>query len=127
MNIPATLKYTRSHEWLRQEPDGSYAIGLTDYAQKELGDIVYINLPAEGDEATAGEALTDVESVKAVSDIFSPITGTIAAVNEDLLDGPQLINQAPYDAWIVRITGVSTFDELLSAGEYAAFCEKAKE
>ena len=127
MNIPATLKYTRSHEWLRQEPDGSYAIGLTDYAQKELGDIVYINLPAEGDEATAGEALTDVESVKAVSDIFSPVTGTIAAVNEDLLDGPQLINQAPYDAWIVRITGVSTFDELLSAEEYVAFCEKAKE
>lgn len=126
MNIPAELKYTKSHEWVKEE-DGVYTVGLTDYAQKELGDIVFINLPTEGDEAIAGEALTDVESVKAVSDIFSPVTGTIAAVNEDLLDEPQLINQAPYDAWIVKITDVNTFEELLSAEEYAAFCEKAKE
>ena len=82
MNIPAELKYTKSHEWVKEE-DGVYTVGLTDYAQKELGDIVFINLPAEGDEAVAGEALADVESVKTVSDVFSPVTGTVAEVNED--------------------------------------------
>ena len=85
MNIPAELKYTKSHEWLKEEADGSYTVGLTDYAQDQLGDIVFINLPAEGDEAEAGEALADVESVKAVSDVFSPVTGTISAVNEELM------------------------------------------
>lgn len=127
MNIPAELKYTKSHEWLKEGPDGSCTIGLTDYAQKELGDIVFINLPAEGDEAEAGEALADVESVKAVSDVFSPVSGTIAAVNEDLMDEPQQINQAPYDAWIAKITDVTGTEELLTAGEYAAFCDKTKE
>lgn len=102
-------------------------MGLTDYAQKELGDIVFINLPAKGDDAVAGEALSDVESVKAVSDVFSPVTGTVTEVNEDLIDEPQQINQAPYDAWIAKITQVTGTDELLSAEEYAAFCEKAKE
>lgn len=94
MNIPAELKYTKSHEWVKEE-DGVYTVGLTDYAQKELGDIVFINLPAEGDEAVAGGALADVESVKAVSDVFSPVTGTVAEVNEELPDEPQQINQAP--------------------------------
>lgn len=126
MNIPAELKYTKSHEWVKEE-DGVYTIGLTDYAQKELGDIVFINLPAKGDDAVAGEALSDVESVKAVSDVFSPVTGTVTEVNEDLIDEPQQINQAPYDAWIAKITQVTGTDELLSAEEYAAFCEKAKE
>ena len=97
MNVPETLKYTKSHEWLKEEADGSYTMGLTDYAQKQLGDIVFVNLPMEGDPATAGEALADVESVKAVADVFSPVTGTVAAVNEDLMDEPQQINQAPYE------------------------------
>lgn len=127
MNIPAELKYTKSHEWLKEEADGSYTVGLTDYAQDQLGDIVFINLPAEGDEAEAGEALADVESVKAVSDVFSPVTGTISAVNEELMDEPQKINQDPYEAWIARISDVTDTEELLTAAEYADFCDKTKE
>lgn len=126
MNVPETLKYTKSHEWLKEEADGSYTMGLTDYAQKQLGDIVFVNLPMEGDPATAGEALADVESVKAVADVFSPVTGTVAAVNEDLMDEPQQINQAPYEAWIAKICDVTDTEELLTAAEYADFCEKAK-
>ncbi len=126
MNVPETLKYTKSHEWLKEEADGSYTMGLTDYAQKQLGDIVFVNLPMEGDPATAGEALADVESVKAVADVFSPVTGTVATVNEDLMDEPQQINQAPYEAWIAKISDVTDTEELLTAAEYADFCEKAK-
>lgn len=126
MNVPETLKYTKSHEWLKEEADGSYTMGLTDYAQKQLGDIVFVNLPMEGNPATAGEALADVESVKAVADVFSPVTGTVAAVNEDLMDEPQQINQAPYEAWIAKISDVTDTEELLTAAEYADFCEKAK-
>lgn len=126
MNVPETLKYTKSHEWIKEEADGSYTMGLTDYAQKQLGDIVFVNLPMEGDPATAGEALADVESVKAVADVFSPVTGTVAAVNEDLMDEPQQINQAPYEAWIAKISDVTDTEELLTAAEYADFCEKAK-
>ncbi len=126
MNVPETLKYTKSHEWLKEEADGSYTMGLTNYAQKQLGDIVFVNLPMEGDPATAGEALADVESVKAVADVFSPVTGTVAAVNEDLMDEPQQINQAPYEAWIAKISDVTDTEELLTAAEYADFCEKAK-
>lgn len=126
MNVPETLKYTKSHEWLKEEADGSYTMGLTDYAQKQLGDIVFVNLRMEGDPATAGEALADVESVKAVADVFSPVTGTVAAVNEDLMDEPQQINQAPYEAWIAKISDVTDTEELLTAAEYADFCEKAK-
>ena len=127
MNIPAELKYTKSHEWLKEEADGSYTVGLTDYAQDQLGDIVFINLPAEGDEAEAGEALADVESVKAVSDVFSPVTGTVSTVNEELMDEPQKINQDPYEAWIAKISDVTDTEELLTAEEYADFCDKTKE
>ena len=126
MNVPETLKYTKSHEWLKEEADGSYTMGLTDYAQKQLGDIVFVNLPMEGDPATAGEALADVESVKAVANVFSPVTGTVAAVNEDLMDEPQQINQALYETWIAKISDVTDTEELLTAAEYADFCEKAK-
>ena len=87
-NIPANLKYSKSHEWILEE-DGVFTIGLTDYAQSALGDIVFINLPEEGDSVTAGESFSDVESVKAVSDVFSPVTGTVTAVNEALLDDPE--------------------------------------
>ena len=93
--IPAELKYTKSHEWIKEE-DGVFTIGLTDYAQSALGDIVFINLPEEGDEVTAGESFSDVESVKAVSDVFSPVTGAVCAVNEALLDDPAQVNESPY-------------------------------
>ena len=99
-NIPGELKYTKSHEWVKEE-DGVITVGLTDYAQSALGDIVFINLPEEGDDVTAGQAFSDVESVKAVSDVFSPVTGKVAAINEELLDNPALVNEDPYEAWLI--------------------------
>lgn len=118
-NIPAELKYSKSHEWVKEE-DGVFTIGLTDYAQSALGDIVFINLPEEEDSVTAGESFSDVESVKAVSDVFSPVTGTVTAVNEELLDNPALVNEAPYDAWLIKVSQVTDSEELLDADAYAA-------
>ena len=120
-SIPAERKYAKSHEWV-SEADGIYTIGLTDYAQSELGDLVFVNLPEVDDEASAGEVLCDVESVKAVSDVFSPVTGTIVEVNEELLDAPELINEDPYGAWLARIGDVSEAEELLDAAGYEALC-----
>ena len=108
--------------------DGDVAtIGLTDYAQSELGDLVFVNLPEEGDEVTVGEAFGDVESVKAASDVYSPVTGTVSAVNEELLDAPESINEAPYDAWFIKVTDISEEEELLSAEEYEKFVEESEE
>ena len=121
-NIPAELKYSASHEWIKEE-DGVFVIGLTDFAQNALGDIVFINLPEEGDEVTAGESFADVESVKAVSDVFSPVTGTICAVNEALLDDPAQVNEDPYGAWLVKVENVTATEELLDAEGYAAVVE----
>ena len=118
-NIPAELKYSKSHEWAKEE-DGVFTIGLTDYAQNALGDIVFINLPEEGDEVTAGESFSDVESVKAVSDVFSPVTGTVCAVNEELLDDPAQVNEAPYEAWLIKVENVTDTEELLDAEGYEA-------
>lgn len=120
-SIPADLKYTKSHEWVKDE-GGVLAVGLTDYAQNELGDLVFVNLPEVDDGATAGEAICDVESVKAVSDVFSPATGTVAEVNEELLDAPEKINEAPYEAWLFKVGGVTDTEELLDAGAYEEFC-----
>ena len=125
-NIPAELKYTKSHEWL-QESDGLTVIGLTDFAQDALGDIVFVNLPEEGDEVTAGESFADVESVKAVSDVFSPVTGVVAEVNEELLDNPALVNEDPYGAWFIKVSDVSDTEELLDAAAYEAVCDAEEE
>lgn len=124
MNIPANLKYTDSHEWVLFTSDDTAKIGLTDFAQNSLGSLVFVNLPEADDELTVGETLGDVESVKAVSDIFSPVTGTVSAINEELLDAPEKINEAPYDAWLVEVTGISDKRELLTPEEYEALCEK---
>ncbi len=121
-NTPAELKYTKSHEWVKEE-DGVLVVGLTDYAQSELGDIVFINLPEVGDPVEVETAFSDVESVKAVSDVFSPATGTVAEVNEELLDAPQLINEDPYEAWLIKISDVTETEELLDAAAYDALCE----
>ena len=114
------LLYSKDHEWVRRE-GGFVVVGVTDYAQHELGDLVFVNLPQEGDAVTAGEAFADVESVKAVSDVFSPVTGTVAAINEALLDAPQTINESPYDAWFVKVSGIEGQEELLDAAEYEAY------
>ncbi len=123
---PAELKYAKSHEWVKLE-DGTATIGLTDYAQNALGDLVFVNLPEEGDEVTAGEAFGDVESVKAVSDVFSPVSGVVCAINEDLLDAPESINQDPYGAWFIKVENVGETEELLDADAYEAHCASEAE
>ena len=121
MNFPAELKYSKSHEWLKEE-DGMSVIGISDFAQDALGDVVFVNLPEVGDDAAAGEAFGDVESVKAVSDLISPVSGTVCEVNEDLLDQPELLNEDPYGTWIIKVENVTDTEELLDAAAYEAFC-----
>ncbi|MCR4668643.1 MAG: glycine cleavage system protein GcvH [Clostridia bacterium] len=121
MNFPKELKYTGSHEWVIIE-DGAATVGISDFAQDALGDVVFINLPEEGDEVTAGEAFGDVESVKAVSDLVSPVTGTVCEINADLLDAPEKLNEDPYGAWIIKVEGVEGTEELMDAEAYEAFC-----
>ena len=122
MNTPDHLRYTKSHEWILFADDGTAKVGLTDHAQEALGDLVFVNLPQVGDELTCGEALGDVESVKAVSDVYSPVSGIVKAVNEDLLDAPEAINADPYGAWLVEVEGISDQEELLDAAAYIAHC-----
>ena len=120
-NVPAELKYTKSHEWVKEE-GGLYVVGLTDFAQDALGDIVFINMPEEGDDVASGESFADVESVKAVSDVFSPVSGTVAEVNEGLIDEPALINQEPYEQWLIKVKDVSDTEESMDAAAYEEFC-----
>ena len=122
MELREELLYSKSHEWVKEEGE-EMVIGLTDYAQSELGDLVFVNLPEEGDELTVGEAFADVESVKAVSDVYAPVAGTVSEINEELLDAPEKINEAPYEAWLVRVKDVTEKEALLSAEEYQAFVE----
>lgn len=126
MNTPIELKYSKSHEWLRME-DGVAVIGISDFAQSELGDVVFVNLPEVGDDVTAGEPFGDVESVKAVSDLVSPVSGTVCAVNEELLDAPEKINEDPYAAWMIKVENVGDTEELLEAAAYDAHCAAEKE
>lgn len=121
MNYPADLKYSKDHEWIKMEGDVA-VIGISDFAQDALGDVVFVNLPQEGDAVNAGEPFGDVESVKAVSDLVCPVTGTICAVNEELADSPENLNSDPYGAWIIKVQGVSGQEELLDAAAYEAFC-----
>ena len=121
MLFPAEMKYSKDHEWMKEE-DGVVVIGISDFAQDALGDVVFVNLPAEGDTVTAGEAFGDVESVKAVSDLVSPVTGTVCAVNEELLDAPEKLNSDPYGAWLIKVENVENREELLDAAAYETFC-----
>jgi len=121
--ILETLLYTESHEWVKLEGDKA-VIGITDHAQDSLGDIVFLNLPEEGDTVTAGTPFCDVESVKAVSDIYSPVSGTISAVNDALADAPELLNEDPYAVWICEVQPVTGQETFLSAAEYEAFLAK---
>ena len=121
MNYPNELKYSKSHEWVRYE-DGVAVIGISDFAQDALGDVVFVNLPQVGDEVTAGESFGDVESVKAVSDLISPVSGVVCEVNEELEDSPENLNSDCYGAWIIKVENVTDEEELLGAAEYEAFC-----
>lgn len=118
MNIPANLRYTQSHEWVKKISETVAVIGLTEYAQSELGDLVFVNLPEVGDELLVGETFADVESVKAVSDVYSPVCGRVSAVNEALLDDPAAINNDCYEAWLIEADSILDTEELLSAQEY---------
>ena len=121
MNFPAELKYSKSHEWVKMEGDVA-VIGISDFAQDALGDVVFVNLPGVGDAAAAGEAFGDVESVKAVSDLVSPVSGEIVEVNEALADAPEALNSDPYGSWIIKVSGITDTEELLDAAAYEAFC-----
>lgn len=122
MELKKDALYAKSHEWVVIDGDTA-VIGISDFAQSELGDLVFVNLPEAGDEVTAGESFADVESVKAVSDIYSPVTGTVAEINEELLDAPELINENANDAWFIKVEGVTEqSDELMAPEEYETFC-----
>lgn len=110
-DLPGDLRYTNEHEWLRQEEDGSVTIGITHYAQSALGDLVYVELPEVGQDLEAGGEMAVVESVKAASDVYAPVSGSVLAVNDDLADDPEKINTDPYeDGWIVRLQPVAGID-----------------
>jgi len=120
MAVQKGLLYSKDHEWVKEE-GGEFVVGITDYAQSELGDLVFVNLPEEGDSVTKGEAFSDVESVKAVSDVLSPLSGVVSAINEAVLDAPESINSSPYEAWFVKVKDVTDKEELLSAEEYEEY------
>ena len=122
MNIPADLKYTASHEWVRLEGDGTITVGITEYAQDALGDIVFVELPTVGNTYGAGDDAAVVESVKAASDIYAPIAGEVVAVNDDVVNAPESINTDAYANWLFKIkpADVSALDGLLDAAAYGA-------
>lgn len=121
MNYPVELKYTKDHEWMKMEGDIA-VIGISDFAQDALGDVVFINLPEVGDTVTAGESFGDVESVKAVSDVNSPVTGVVVEINEDLADSPENLNSDPYGSWIIKVENITETEDLMDAAAYEAFC-----
>lgn len=122
MAYPANLRYTREHEWIAVEGNTG-TIGITDYAQNSLGDIVYVDAPKVGDSVTANQTFGSVESVKAVSDLYSPVSGTVTAVNETLKNEPDKINAAPHETWIIKVelSNAAELESLLDAAAYEAF------
>ena len=126
MNVPSNLKYTKSHEWVRAEADGTVTIGITDHAQELLGDLVFVELPDVGKTLAAEQEAAVVESVKAASDVYAPVAGTITAINSDLVSSPEAVNQDAYAAWLFKLkpTNPAEFDALLDAAGYTASCEE---
>ena len=129
MDIPKDLKYTKEHEWAKEEGDTAL-LGITDFAQHSLGDVVFVELPEVGTQLKKGEAFGSVESVKAASDIYSPLSGEVIEINSELEDHPELLNESPYEkGWIIKIrvsdSGEST--ELMNEAEYAEFVEKEEQ
>lgn len=124
--IDNTAKYFKEHQWVKVQDDGTCLVGISDYAQKALKDIIMVDLPDEGDSVTQGEVFASIESVKAVNDVFGPISGEVIEANEDVDDTPESINEDPYESWLVKIKP-SNLDEdlakLMSPEEYEAFCQ----
>ena len=127
MNVPADLKYTHSHEWVKLEADGSVTVGITDHAQEALGDIVFLDLPEAGRQVNAGEECAVVESVKAASDIYAPIAGEVVARNDAALDAPESVNQDAYAAWLFKLkpADAAQLNALLDAAAYTKVAEEA--
>jgi glycine cleavage system H protein len=118
-NIPADLKYTKEHEWVRELPTGNITMGITDFAQGALGDIVYVQLPKIGEQVVSGKVCGEVESTKSVSEIFAPVSGKVMAINDSLSNSPELINSDPYNAgWLVEIELSETATDLLTPDQY---------
>jgi glycine cleavage system H protein len=127
VQIPEDLRYTENHEWIRAESDGAVTVGISEYAQDALGDIVYVDLPDVGRSVEAGESIAEVESTKSVNDVYAPISGVVATVNEPLMDAPELVNSDPFGAgWFVTITPADgeTLEVLMDAAAYTAFTEE---
>lgn len=127
MQIPEDLRYTENHEWVRSDDDGTITVGISDYAQDALGDVVYVDLPEVGRVVEAGEVFAEVESTKSVNDVYAPVPGVVAAVNEPLVDTPELVNSDPFGAgWFVslRPTEGSDLANLMDAGAYRVFTEE---
>lgn len=122
MNVPANLKYTKSHEWVRAEADGTITVGITEHAQELLGDLVFIELPEVGATFSAGQEAVVVESVKAAADAYAPVDGTVTEVNSAVADAPESVNQDAYAAWLFKMTpaNAADVDALLDAGGYIA-------
>ena len=120
MNFPKELKYTKDDEWIKMLDDTTALVGITDYAQDQLNDIVFVTLPAVGDEVTADTPFGDVESVKAVSDLMCPVTGVVAEVNEERDGAPELLNSDPYGNWIIKVENITGFADLMDADAYEA-------
>lgn len=126
MSVPDQLRYTEEHEWLQTLDDGSVRIGITDYAQEQLGDVVFVELPAVGDEFEAGAMVAEVESTKSVAEVYAPVAGKVLAVNDQLVDTPELVNQSPYeDGWFVILEPQDGLDEsgFLDASAYGRLIE----
>lgn len=124
MNIPNDLLYTKSHEWMKFENDTTAMVGMTDYAQSKMGKIVFVNLPETDERFDVDGELADVESIKAVGYVYSPVSGSVAEINEELLDAPEKINASPYEAWFVKMTDIDAKSELMDAAAYQAFLEE---
>ncbi|MEF8834316.1 MAG: glycine cleavage system protein GcvH [Halofilum sp. (in: g-proteobacteria)] len=128
--VPSDLKYTRAHEWLRLEDDSVVTIGITDHAQAQLGDLVFVEVPETGTSLGAGDAAAVVESVKAASDVYAPVAGEVVGANEQLDESPELVNNDPFgEGWIyqLRVENPAALDELMSAADYEAFAESEED
>lgn len=122
--MSAELLFSKDHEWVRVESDGLAVIGVTDYAAEQLGDVVYVDLPAVDDEIAAGTEMGEIESTKSVSDLFSPLSGTVVEINDAVVDTPELVNSSPFEeGWLLKARFDALPDDLLSAEEYKAFTE----
>ncbi len=123
MQILDDRQYSATHEWVKWDGADKASIGISDHAQQQLGDLVFLNLPQVGDQVTAGQPFGDLESVKAVSDVYSPVTGTVSAINEELLDAPEKINADPYNAWFIKVENITGHEELMDKAQYEACCQ----